>query len=108
MGDETTFTTADVDRLATRLEPLCAGLDDADLRLLHNLFALAGSAVAADDDDVSGFIMPTDMPMLIPTDMPSNPLSSNATFGMRTSAPGISGGGFSHSFRFGMGSMGSL
>jgi hypothetical protein len=50
---DTTFTIADVERLAGVLDSV--ELDDQDRRTLHAVFALAGSAVAGEDDEVSGF-----------------------------------------------------
>jgi hypothetical protein len=53
---EMTFDLADVERLAATLDVLCVGLDDKDRATLHAVFALAGQAVAGEnEDEVSGF-----------------------------------------------------
>jgi hypothetical protein len=65
MAEDTTFTAADVERVAAQVDARCADLGEADRRVLEGVFALAGTAAAAQlDDDVSGFLMPTDMPAL--------------------------------------------
>ena len=49
------FTMSDVERLAHHLDPVCAGLDEADRDLLHAIFAWAGQAVGDDAVEVEGF-----------------------------------------------------
>ena len=49
------FTMSDVERLAARLDPVCAELDERDRDLLHAVFAWAGQAVAAEAAEVEGF-----------------------------------------------------
>ncbi len=48
-------TMSDVERLAHRLDPVCAGLDEADRDLLHAIFAWAGQAVRDEAVEVEGF-----------------------------------------------------
>jgi hypothetical protein len=52
-----TFTTDDVERLASKLDSLCSDLDDDERRLLGTIFALAGRSYAttASKEEVSGF-----------------------------------------------------
>lgn len=47
----------DVARVAAKLDPLCADLDEDDQVTLHAIFAWAGEAVAAQEDpaEVGGF-----------------------------------------------------
>ena len=49
------FTMGDVERLGQRLDPVCAGLDEADRDLLHAIFAWAGQAVGDEAVEVEGF-----------------------------------------------------
>jgi len=50
------FTMSDVERLAARLDPVCAELDEADRDLLHAIFAWAGQAVGRGGEvEVEGF-----------------------------------------------------
>ncbi len=54
MPDDLSLTVEDVEALATKLDGM-SGLDDVDKSTLAAVFALAGQAVAAPDDEVSGF-----------------------------------------------------
>jgi len=49
------FTMSDVERLAARLDPVCAELDERDRDLLHAVFAWAGRAVGGEAGEVEGF-----------------------------------------------------
>ena len=49
------FTMSDVERLAARLDPVCAELDERDRDLLHAVFAWAGQAVGGEAAEVEGF-----------------------------------------------------
>ena len=49
------LTMSDVERLAGRLDPVCAGLDEADRDLLHAAFAWAGQSVGDEVVEVEGF-----------------------------------------------------
>jgi len=49
------FTMSDVERLAARLDPVCAELDERERDLLHAVFAWAGQAVAGEAAEVEGF-----------------------------------------------------
>src|SRR5580692_11433084 len=51
-----TFGPADIERLATKLDPLCTDLEADDVATLHAVFAWAGQAVAAQESsEVGGF-----------------------------------------------------